>query len=157
MSEQAKVWAGPVKPACGLAELLDRDAVGQLVRTYALGFDLRDYALTRSVFAPDATMDGPKGPDPVEDALPKVFAMAADWAGTQHLLGQQYVQVEGDEAVVWTYAVASHNPKPGDPRDRVTARVQYRDRCRRYPEGWLIVQRAIELLWMEQTPQARAG
>jgi hypothetical protein len=152
----ASCWAGPAKPAADLAELLDREAVSRLVRTYALGFDLRDYALARSAFAPDAMLHGPEGPQPVDVVLPKLYAQLETWRSTQHLLGQQYVHILGDEALAWAYCVATHKGPPGEGRDGPTAAVLYRDRCRRYPEGWLIAERAVELMWMDPPP-ARAG
>ena len=56
MNEDLMRWAGPIA-APGNAELADRYAVSQLVKVYALGIDMRNFQLTRSVFAPDAKVE----------------------------------------------------------------------------------------------------
>ena len=49
MSYDLSCWAGPIATP-DANELADRYAVSQLVKVYALGVDMRDYDLTRSVF-----------------------------------------------------------------------------------------------------------
>lgn len=152
MSEQAKRWAGPVRPLSS-AELADHHAVSQLCKIYAIGMDMRDYDLARSAFAADAKIEGKQGMEPVDESLPKTYAMAASFCATQHLIGNQYVDLVGNEAVVWSYGIAHHKVATGEDRDEIIAGVQYRDRCRRYPEGWLIVERSIINQWIDMQPR----
>lgn len=151
MSHEPAGWAGPVRTPSP-TELAERAALVQLPQIYALGVDLRDYAMARSVFAPDATIEGALS-GPVDDYLPKVHGGAAAYTVTQHNITNQYVSIAGDEAVVWSYAIAVHKITPGevreDGRQDMTLGVQYRDACRRFADGWLIIRRQVVIQWAE--------
>lgn len=148
MSEQARKWAGPVQPLVPDA-LADHHAVSQLCNIYAIGMDMRDYELARSAFADDALIEGKAGLEPVDESLPKTYAMASSFHATQHFIGNQYVDLNGDEAIVWSYGMAHHKVALGDARDEIIAGVQYRDRCRRTSQGWLIAERLIANQWID--------
>lgn len=152
MSEQAKAWAGPVKPL-SLEALADHHAVSQLCKIYAIGMDMRDYDLARSAFADDAMIEGKAGLEPVDDSLPKTYGMASSFQATQHFIGNQYVDLQGDRAVVWSYGVAHHKVATGKDRDEIIAGVQYRDTCRRSADGWQIVERAVANQWVDMQPR----
>jgi SnoaL-like domain len=132
--QQAKKWAGPAR-VLSAAELADHHAVCQLVKIYAIGFDMRDYDLARTAFADGSTWEGKTGDEPIDEALPKIYGMAASFTATQHFIGNQYVDLQGDTAVVWSYGIAHHKLAPGGDRDEVIAGVQYRDECKRFSEG----------------------
>ena len=51
--EQARKWGGPVNPLSA-DQLANHHAVCQLCKAYAIGMDMRDYAIARSAFADDA-------------------------------------------------------------------------------------------------------
>jgi hypothetical protein len=151
LNHDMRRWAGPVPPPT-LSELVDRYAVSQLVKIYALGIDMRDYELCRSAFAPDAeAQDRVGGMASIEVYLPKIFAAASSFQTTQHNITNQYITVTGDEAAAWSYAVAYHKPGPGDDKETITVGVMYRDVCRRYPQGWLINERRAAIQWTERT------
>lgn len=152
-SSQAKKWAGPVRPLSAAA-LADHHAVSQLCKIYAIGLDMRDYDLARSAFAPDAMIMGKAGLEPVDDSLPKTYAIASSFHATQHFIGNQYVELDDDEAMVWSYGVAHHKLATGEARNEIIAGVQYRDRCRRYPGGWLIIERSIANQWIDMQPRS---
>lgn len=153
MTEQARKWAGPATPPTA-NEMADRAALESLCKIYALGMDMRDFDLVASAFAGDAVIHGPNGLQPFRESMSGTFAFASGFAATQHLIAQQYVDAAGDEATVWSYGVAHHKVAPGEDRDEIIAGVQYRDRCRRFAEGWLIVERAIHNLWVDIRPRA---
>lgn len=148
MSEQAKKWAGPIQPLSAEA-LADQHAVSQLCKIYAIGMDMRDYDLALSAFADDAMIDGRGGMEPVDESLPKTYAMASSFHATQHVIAKQYFDLDGDEAMVWSYDVAHHKVVPGEGRDEIITGVQYRDKCRRSPQGWQIVERSIANQWVD--------
>ncbi len=152
MTEDARRWAGPARPCRDFAELAEREAVRELAKIYALGLDLRDYELARSAFAADAVTLGDKGREPIDESLPKTYAVASSFHATQHLIGNQYVAIDGDRAQAWSYAVAHHKAAPGSGADEIIAGVQYRDRCRRDADGWRIVERQVVLMWMDRGP-----
>lgn len=147
-SDDVMQWAGPIA-APSQAELADRDALSRLCKTYALGVDMRVFDLVTSVFTKDAAADGARGPMTIGEYLPKVFAGASDYGATQHNITNQYVTVNGDEAVVWSYGIAYHWAAPGDDRGDLVMGVQYRDQCRRFPEGWLITSRKVVRQWAD--------
>jgi len=148
MNEQARRWSGPAKPLSA-AELADHHAVSQLCKIYAIGMDMRDYDLARSAFADDARIEGREGFEPVDDSLPKTYAIASSFQATQHVIANQYVDLTGDTAVVWSYGIAHHKVGRGEDRDEIIAGVQYRDTCRRTENGWLIAERSIANQWVD--------
>ena len=147
-NEDALKWKGPIKPP-SLDELADRYALGQLARTYALGVDMRDYAITRSVFADDAICAGSSASGPVDEYLPTSHYGASHWPATQHNITNQHIRVDGDTALVWSFAIAHHMWEPERSDENLILGVIYKDQCRRFPEGWLITRRDVELRWRE--------
>ena len=151
MNDTMKNWAGPAKPPSA-AELADRHAIGQLATIYAIGMDMRDYDLARSAFADEATGAGRNGPEPIDDYLKATYEVAASFQATQHVISNQYIAIDGDKAVLWSYGVAHHKVARGEDRDEIIAGVQYRDKCRRFPDGWLIVEREVYTMWLDMGP-----
>ena len=149
--EDLSAWAGPAVPPSP-EDLANRYAIEQLAKIYALGLDSKNYALARSAFADDGIGIGRNGPEPIDDYLTSTYNVATSFHATQHFIGNQYVKLDGDEAVLWSYAIAHHKRAPGDAADEIIAAVQYRDKCRRSPKGWLITERAVEMMWMDMAP-----
>lgn len=141
-------WAGPIA-APDAQELADRYAISQLVKTYALGIDMRNYNLARSAFADDAFADGTLGAAQIDDYLPKVYAGVLPYTATQHNITNQYITVNGDAALMWSYAIAYHFEQKDSGRQNLILGVQYRDQCRRTPKGWLIARRKVQLQWVD--------
>lgn len=148
MNEQARRWSGPVKTLTA-EEIAEHHAVSQLCKIYAIGMDMRDYDLARSAFADDARIEGRDGFEAVDDSLPKTYAIASSFQATQHVIANQYVDLDGDVATVWSYGVAHHKVGKDEGRDEIIAGVQYRDKCRRSEQGWLIVERSIANQWVD--------
>jgi hypothetical protein len=142
-------WSGPLAPPSA-EELADRYALSQLVKVYALGADMRDYELMRSVFADDAFGEGSTKSAPIDEYLPFVFEGASAYAATQHNITNQYISIDGDEALVWSYAIAIHKAEVGGDRPHLNIGVQYRDQCRRSANGWLITYRKVVVQWAER-------
>jgi hypothetical protein len=139
-------FRGPIAPE-STAATADRLAVCRLAPTYALGIDSRDEALVRSVFTPDAVLSGTLGEAPVDEYVPRLLDGVAGFEATMHNITNQYVALDGDEADVWSYAIAVHLVAPDSGRDDLTMGVQYRDHARRVDGGWLIARRDTVKLW----------
>ena len=137
---------GPIAPVSA-EQLADRAAVCELAKVYALGVDSRDEAIVRSVFAPDAPMRGTLGEAPAREYVPQLLAGVRRYEATMHNITNQYVTVDGDEADVWSYAVALHFGAPGTDQADLHMGVQYRDHCTRTAEGWLVTARETVRLW----------
>jgi len=127
--------------------LADRAAVCEVVRVYALGIDLRDEAMVASVFAPGAMVRGLIGEAPAEEYVPRLVAGVAPYDATMHNITNQYAVVDGDEAAVWSYAVALHLETPDNGRDDMAMGVHYRDQLTRTEHGWAITARHTVKLW----------
>jgi hypothetical protein len=138
---------GPIRPLSA-ADLADREAVCELCRLYAFAIDRRDEEMLRSVFAPDAIIEGSLGQAPMNTYLPKLIAGVTPYQATQHNIINQFAIVNGDSAEVWSKAVALHMEEPGNGRVDLFMGVQYRDECRRTDAGWLISARRVDVLWM---------
>ncbi|EHJ59826.1 nuclear transport factor 2 family protein [Novosphingobium pentaromativorans] len=149
MHDDINRWAGPLVPP-SVEELADRYALGQLVKVYALGADMRDYDLMRSVFADDAFGQGSTKSAPIDEYLPFVFKGASAYQATQHNITNQHISIVGDEAVVWSYAIAIHKAEIGGDKPHLNIGVQYRDKCRRTSKGWLITHRQVVVQWSER-------
>jgi SnoaL-like domain len=137
---------GPIIPD-SVETLADRAAVCELAKIYALGIDQRDEAMVRSVFAPGAPMRGMLGEEPADDYIPKLLAGVAHYDATMHNITNQYATLDGDEAVVWSYAVALHLAAPESDQSDLAMGVHYRDRCSRTDRGWLVTARETVKLW----------
>ena len=145
-AESGQRWRGPIAPPSP-ADLSDIYAIQQLCRVYALGIDSRDLDLVMSVFAPDAQVAGMQGAAAAPDYLPKIYGGAIVYSATQHNMTNQYVELRGDEATLWSYAICYHIEEAGNGREDLVVAVQYRDECRRTPEGWLIASRRAVPQW----------
>jgi SnoaL-like domain len=141
------LWRGPI-PTPSPAELADRFAASQLVKVYALGIDMGDIDTVMSVFTSDALVEGMAGTMPASEYLPTIFAGASVYQATQHNITNQHVTVDGDEALVWSYAICYHLEEPGSGRDDLIVATQYRDRCHRFDNGWLITARTSVPQWI---------
>ena len=139
-------FRGPIAPESS-AVIADRLAVCRLAPTYALGIDSRDEALVRSVFAPDARLRGALGEASADEYIPRLLAGVARYEATMHNITNQYAVIDGDDADVWSYAVALHFVAGGADGTDLAMGVQYRDRARRTAAGWVVARRDTVTLW----------
>lgn len=139
-------WQGPIAPL-DPATAADRDAATRLCPTYALGIDQQDEALVRSVFAPDAVVEGMLGSAPIDEYIPQLLAGVRPYAATMHNITNQYCTMDGDTGTVWSYAVCLHLEEADNGRPDLHVGVQYRDQVRRDPGGWVIARRKTVAMW----------
>jgi SnoaL-like protein len=137
---------GPIAPL-DPAVAPDLAAACQLARVYALGIDRRDQGLVRSVFAPDAVVDGMAGTSPIDDYLPVLFEGVARYAATMHNITNQYGAIDGAVGVVWSYGHCLHIEPTDSDRPDLHVGVQYRDQVRRDRGGWVISARRTVSQW----------
>ena len=137
---------GPIGPD-SFDVLADRAAICRLPQMYALGIDLRDEAMVRSVFAPDAVIRGVLGEAPADEYIPKLLAGVAAYEATMHNITNQYAAVDGNAGSVWSYAVALHFGRPESGPSDMAMGVQYRDHVTRTDGGWWVTARQTVKLW----------
>jgi 3-phenylpropionate/cinnamic acid dioxygenase small subunit len=134
-------------------ELWDRDRIKALPVTYARGVDRRDWDLVRSCFTDDCFVEGSRAAAPIEEYLADLRPGVEHFPTTMHFVGNQLVDVAGDEGQVETYAVAFHwaaaRAGADDPANLVVG-VRYHDSVVRTGGGWLIARRHVD-------PDRRSG
>jgi 3-phenylpropionate/cinnamic acid dioxygenase small subunit len=144
-----------------VTEIADRFAIDDLLTRYALAIDTKDYAVLRSVFAPDAMLDYTGagairgGPDDVVGWLQKALA---GFPATQHFVTNRSVTLDGDRATSYSYFYNPMSWTDGEDRQRAFfVGGYYNDRLERRPEGWRIVERVVEVAWRDgELPGARS-
>ena len=120
---------------------------------YAQGIDTRDFALLRSIFVDEITMD-------FEDysGLPAETLKADDWVracqtlisgldATQHVMSNPIVEVNADTATCRMYMKAEHFLNNDRGSFDYTLGGYYVDTLRRVDERWLITGVTLKILW----------
>src|SRR3954449_5736629 len=120
--------------------LSDREQIVDLAVRYATALDSRDWDLLRTCFTPDAVAEyvgigDCNGYDAIE-SLCKSALTPLD--RTQHLLGNQVAEVNGDEATASCYLQAQHVRSGVPGGDKFIIAGKYIDRFVRTPDGWRI-------------------
>jgi hypothetical protein len=137
------------------SEVADRLALRALADRYARIPDDRDYDLVDQVFAADALVIGPdfrlEGLEQIRAGMRGIERYAA----TQHCMGQQSVEIEGDLAHGEVYCVAYHVRETPEGRERLDWGIRYQDRYRREPAGWRLTRRELRIVWTQRQPLAR--
>ena len=124
--------------------LEDRLAIQDVMTNYAAGVDDRDMAQYRRCFADDVEIVG-FGGDAVVGAdqwVAEVVEKLAAFGQTQHMLGPQLVQVDGDVATVRTDVQALHYLMD-DPESTFTLWATYLTNMRREGAVWKIARHEL--------------
>jgi hypothetical protein len=117
----------------------DITAIQQVLVRYGHCVDDRDFAGLDQVFTPDARASYSGGP--WLEGLGAIIASIsplANFPASLHLMGNMLVTVDGDQATSDTRSITQLVESDGTTRVRT---LRYRDRWRRTPAGWRIVER----------------
>ena len=135
-----------------LDALLDREAIRELQTRYALALDAKDWDLLRTVFTEDAVADYGELAALNEglEAIVERCRLALDGLdSSQHLLGNHWVEVDGDAARAGCYLHAQHHLVSPSGLNTFVVGGTYRDELIRTPEGWRINRRTLEATWLD--------
>jgi hypothetical protein len=132
--------------AHAVRELLDRAAIRDVLMRYAQGVDRADLEQVASCFTPDADYQGSLAQGTIGNALPALRAARARFESTMHFMGNQLIQLRGDEALCETYAVAYHRLK-AEPERALVVGIRYLDDLVRQGNVWRIRKRVAKLEW----------
>lgn len=135
-----------------VAELRDKDAIRTVLDAYAFLLDTAQWRdISTAVFTADAVDHHspamgpaavPRGRAEIDQFLDRTMS---GFAGSQHMMGNSHITVDGDVAHSRTYAACAHwrtgGPQPLAPD--FTVAVAYDDTWRRTPEGWRISERWV--------------
>jgi uncharacterized protein (TIGR02246 family) len=70
----------------------------------------------------------------------------------QHVIANELVEVDGDEASGQWYAIAIHVPDAAQHSEHADAGLRYTFRARRIAEGWRFTDVRLELVWTAGLP-----
>ena len=131
----------------------DRIEIQQVIQRYALACDSGRFELFREVFSDAAVLDytaagGTRGSrEEIADWLERSRAELVTW---QHHLSPPWIEVMGDSAVTRTdvYTPGVHRDEDG--RIRILhSGGRYLDALKRTADGWRIVERTYENVWVD--------
>jgi SnoaL-like domain len=142
-----------------LQRLIDeRDIVAVALR-YCRALDTEDWDLLAEVFEPESTarLGGPSLLEGIDAVVARVRTALQHLDGSQHLVGNHEVAVEGDTATHRCYLQAQHvrRSAAGGPNYIVAGR--YDDRLVRTAAGWRIAHRTLTVMWTDGNPAVVRG
>jgi SnoaL-like domain len=135
------------------AEPPDHQAITETVYRYALGIDTRDWALYRSIFADQITVDfSSYGGRPVatmraDEWVASVQPLFTGLAATQHTMTNPIVTVDGDNATCTMYMQATHALDHDNDDAWFTIGGYYTDTLRSTTGLWSITGVMLTVLW----------
>ena len=136
-------------------ELLDKQAIREVTMRYCRGADRCDPALISSAYHPDARDERPGQEMTGETVGAEVVdSLRRAMQSTNHQIGTQLIEVNGDSAVGETYSSGRHVLADGR---RLHSSTRYLDRFERRNGEWRIIHRlvvtdATELLPPDEGP-----
>lgn len=159
--------------AQAVQEMLDKQAIAEVMMTYCRAIDHLDEPLLRSVFHPDSQHDhgfkGPSsdpnaksGPGKPGDFVGYALQVLTGMTRTHHQLGNIFVEVHGDVAYTEAYFTAYHRVRAkGDPKAGPSASDtemdlfvsgRYMDRMEKRDGVWKIARRTATTDWERLEP-----
>ena len=125
-----------------LQNLIDREAINDVLQRYARGIDAFDFDVVSDAFTIDAKARYSTYPEmiggPAIAQFLREHTQSTSWH--QHLLTVVEVVIDGDRATALTYFIA--HMVSGEPGETVTVQVgDYRDELLRTVDGWKISRR----------------
>jgi hypothetical protein len=148
-----------------IGALEDRQAVADLVDTYARGVQRREPELTIGCFTSDAILDFGfvrlEGIDAIRAfftgsnpetrrTIPTNLEVVS---AAMPLMPNVHVELDGDRARIETTGLTIHSGERGGLRLTIVRGVRYDDEAVRTPEGWKLQVRIHESKWSIEAPQ----
>ena len=135
----------------------DRFALRDLAEAYARAADRVDGPALAALFMPEGVLRiVRRGVEEVpaerngREEIATAIGRLSRYVKTMHLVGNQYLEVDGDTATGETYCVAHHLlGESGSQVDHVMM-IRYLDQFRREPDGWRIAVRELQVDWTEE-------
>jgi ketosteroid isomerase-like protein len=122
-----------------IRQVLDREAIRELVQCYSRAIDRRDYVLLRDLYTDDAIdSHGPEFEGGINEFIAMIEGAMPRYAWTGHHICNHTIAVDGDTADGEVYALALHVlPDPDEPDERIEdfLAVRYLDNYRRCEDG----------------------
>jgi hypothetical protein len=150
-------------------DLLARAAISDVVHRYATGIDRRDWALFRSIFTDEVTLDfsswngAPPSRSSADDWTMGVKNSLSGFDATQHVSSNHVITLGGDTATCVSYMMALHYLLEDGQHQMQAIGGYYTNRLVRGPDGWKIHACTLTATWEKgdrglfQIAQARWG
>jgi hypothetical protein len=137
-----------------LRDLLDRAAISDVQLRYATGVDRHDWPLFRSCFTDEIEIDWPAGGSApqlikVDDWVERVRRTIDGMEATQHMITNQVITLDEDEAICVAYVQARHHLAGAEGGSDQVMYGYYINRFVRTHAGWKIRARRLTVLWNE--------
>ncbi len=131
-----------------LQKLVDKAAICELMMKYARGIDRRDLDLVASGFTSDAhtNYDGQEQQG-LEDVIRSLRTGTSRFERSTHFMGDQEIQINGDNADVETYAIDYLLYTVEGIQYQSVGGLRYQDRMARHNGRWLVQHRILHNDW----------
>lgn len=127
--------------------LADRAALDELVAAYARAVDTRDFLGWQSLFTEDGGYGNPPHHVPRNLLVEAGERLLAPFSGTQHILGQHSISIDGDAATGRCYFIGIHVKGNDQGAERADVGGWYENSYRRTTQGWRIVKVGGDVVW----------
>ncbi len=137
-----------------LQAVIDKSEIAEVIYNGARGLDRMDETLLRSVFHPDATVDLGPGvfQGTANDYVHWILAVLQQVRSTHHMIGNVRAELDGDAALVESYAHTHYRLDKPTGREDVFMGTRYLDRLERRPAGsagvWKLMHRKQIIDWV---------
>ena len=140
-----------------IRRLEDRELISELVISYAVSVDRKDWTalatcFTDPVFADFSEMGAPAGPVARADQVAGIAAAIGGFAHTQHLSPNHIIEFDDndvDRATCYSYMYAQHLLEGSANGDFYLLRGSYTNRVVRTTDGWRIEGLIAHVGWEE--------
>lgn len=144
--------SGRTNRDAAVQELLDKQAIHELLLRYCRGVDRRDEELLRSVYHPDAIHEHGEHTMNARAFARVIVDSIGRFAATSHFLSNVLSEVRGDLAHAESYVLACHRIERDGETSDLTLALRYVDRLERREGTWGIVHRVALHDWSREDP-----
>ena len=138
-----------------LREMLDREAIRQLVYRYCRAIDRRDFTTLATLYHPDAIDDHtPYFCGPASEFVERLPQIMSVNRVTSHQVTNMLIEVDGDDAEGEIHTLAYHLVDEADGAVDFMVGGRYLDRYRRHAGRWVFLHRKIVLDWSSRGPSS---
>jgi hypothetical protein len=130
-----------------LKAYLDREQIRECLARLARGEDRRDAALISASYWPDSVTDYGVFKGDFAAYLAWVVPGADAITNTQHVLGQSYIELDGERASVETQVISYHRVDMGNGERDTVIGGRYLDRFAQRDGQWRIAERTMLYDW----------
>ncbi len=135
-----------------LQELLDKQAIHEVLLRYCRGVDRRDKELLRSVYHAGAIHEHGEHAMNAREFAEVIVDSIGRFAATSHLLSNVLIEMRGDVAHAESYVLACHRVERSGENSDLTLALRYVDLLERREGVWGIVHRVALHDWSREDP-----